>query len=233
MWSSPTYASLLVVAALVLLMSYGVGAWQPLFAVEQFHMAVPVVGTRLGLISVSAGVAGQWATGLIADRLRRAFPTGRLWWLFCSTALWVALSAAAFLQPTFNQFVLWSFGAQLFAGVATPCIASTLHDLVLPRMRGVTTAIIYLATTIIGAGIGPYLVGLLSDATGDLRFSILVVFAFAVPALLVLVFAIHKLRSDESSVLTRAAAAGEILNPEPVISNHETAPLVLAEEKRA
>jgi MFS family permease len=44
---------------------------------------------------------------------------------------------------------------------------------VIPRLRGTAFAAFSLGPNIFGLGLGPYCVGLLSDATGDLRLAIL------------------------------------------------------------
>ena len=89
-----------------------------------------------------------------------------------------------------------------------PCAAS-IQDLVLPRMRGTATAAFFLGTTIIGLGLGPYIVGLTSDVTGDLRLSMMAT-AFAVPLILLCIWMAYRtVPKLEASLLERARAAGE------------------------
>ena len=51
--------------------------------------------------------------------------------------------------------------------------ASTVQDLVLPRMRATASAAYLLVVTFIGLALGPYTIGRLSVALGDLRTAIL------------------------------------------------------------
>jgi MFS family permease len=88
-------------------------------------------------------------------------------------------------------------------------IAATTQDLVLPRMRGTAAAIFLLGTNIIGLGMGPYVVGLISDVTGDLRFAMLSVLAMFPIILLLLILLIKRVPEMERTVLERARAAGE------------------------
>lgn len=65
-----------------------------------------------------------------------------------------------------------------------PCIA-TLHGIVDPRMRATVSAIFYLIINIIGLGIGPTLIGAISDyyaatlGDGSLRVALLIVIPIA------------------------------------------------------
>ena len=59
--------------------------------------------------------------------------------------------------------------------------ASTVQDLVLPRMRGSASAAYLLVVTFIGLALGPYTVGRLSVALGDLRTALLCALIAAPP----------------------------------------------------
>jgi MFS family permease len=87
--------------------------------------------------------------------------------------------------------------------------ASTVQDLVLPRMRAVASAFYLLVITFVGFALGPYCIGELSDALGDLaaamRYSLL---ANLVAAGLLL-RGLQTLPRDESTLRARARAAGE------------------------
>jgi len=57
--------------------------------------------------------------------------------------------------------------------------------------------------TILGLGIGPYVVGLLSDATGDLRWSMLGVNAVGIPIVILLLIA-KRAQRDEDALIEHA-----------------------------
>jgi MFS family permease len=88
-----------------------------------------------------------------------------------------------------------------------PPLYAILYDQVLPRMRGLTASLYLLAMTILGMGIGPYLVGLLSDATGNLRASMLSINAVAVPIVVLMLLIARRAARDEAALLERAGAA--------------------------
>jgi MFS transporter, Spinster family, sphingosine-1-phosphate transporter len=71
-------------------------------------------------------------------------------------------------------------------------------------MRGITTSTYLLAMTIIGLGCGPYLVGMMSDAIGDLRTAMLSINAAAAPIVLLMLLVAKRAQADETDLLARA-----------------------------
>ena len=72
-------------------------------------------------------------------------------------------------------------------------------------MRGITASVYLLVATILGLGIGPYLVGMVSDATGDLRTAMLSINAVAIPIVLLMLLVAKRADRDEAALLDRAA----------------------------
>ena len=124
------------------------------------------------------------------------------------------VAAAPFLFVMFTStnstvFYISAFLQSLFASSALGAAAATTQDLVLPRMRGTATATFFLATTLVGLALGPYMAGQVSTMTGSLStggLSLLV----AVPiGLVLLTVAYRTVPEAERTVLARAQEAGE------------------------
>jgi fucose permease len=90
-----------------------------------------------------------------------------------------------------------------------PPLYATMFDLVLPRMRGITASTYIVVTTIFGLGIGPYAVGMISDATGDLGLAILSINWVSPVIVVLLLILAARVTRDEGAILSRARAAGE------------------------
>lgn len=71
-------------------------------------------------------------------------------------------------------------------------------------MRGITASVYLLAMTILGLRIGPYAVGVMSDASGDLRGWIQTLNVVAVPIALLMLLIAFRARRDETALLQRA-----------------------------
>ena len=121
--------------------------------------------------------------------------------LFAGIVTFTTRSAAIFVC----FYALMSF----FYPMATGCVYATGQDLVLPRMYGLSFSVITVTTSVLGLGLGPYLVGLISDTTGDLRFAVLCSFAALPVAVLGLGFVSTQLKTAESTVAQRADSLGE------------------------
>jgi hypothetical protein len=87
--------------------------------------------------------------------------------------------------------------------------ASTVQDLVLPRLRAVASAMYLLVVTFIGLALGPYTIGRLSVALGGLRPALLWGLSGNAIALVCALLATRTLDRDESRKWDRATAAGE------------------------
>ena len=216
-WGTPTFVYTALSGGLISYASYGIGAFIFVYVTRMFpHDPMfggdPVrIGLTLGFIGAGGGWLGTTLGGVFGDMLRKRNPAGRLWLALGAVALSAPIGAAAFLTHDLRTMLL------LYVVIVTiptmwlgPC-ATTCQDLVLPRMRGAATAAFFLGTNLIGLAMGPYMVGLVSDATGDLRLGLLSVYAGAPVVWFCLWRAIRLLPAAEASRIERARAAGEVI----------------------
>ena len=75
--------------------------------------------------------------------------------------------------------------------------ASSVQDLVPPRLRAVASAVYLLIITFIGLALGPYAIGRMSVAFGSLRPALLCGLAANLVAALILLLAMRHLERDE------------------------------------
>jgi MFS transporter, Spinster family, sphingosine-1-phosphate transporter len=119
-------------------------------------------------------------------------------------ALWVyrAPDAATF----YLRFTLYSVVLTMWL----PPLYAVMFEQVLPRMRGITSSTYIVVSTITGLGIGPYAVGLISDANhGDLGAAILSI-NWVAPAIVAMLIALGwRVARDQARLLERTRAAGE------------------------
>ena len=170
------------------------------------------VGVIIGATAAVAGFVGVTLGGLVADRLRARRPSGRLAVgivaaiLPVPLALWMLTTESTTMAYVINAPLTLLQSMWIGAG------ASTVQDLVLPRMRAIASAFYLLVITFIGLALGPYAVGALSDATGDLTMGLRWSLLISVFAVTFLVLALRHLERDEASLHDRARRAGETLD---------------------
>lgn len=161
--------------------AYGFGSWVPAFLGRVHGMSSGEIGTWIGLESGLGGIVGLLLTGLLADRLGRRDPRWYLWISAISIAIYVPFTIAFLLlaDPTI-ALLSYIVPCMLSSVYLAPTLALT-HQLVGLRMRAVASAIGMFILNLIGMGLGPQAVGILSDVFApehgaeSLRWALLVV----------------------------------------------------------
>jgi MFS family permease len=191
---------------------YGLAGWTPPFFNRVHGEPLGRVGVVVGTTAAFAGLLGVTLGGWLADRLRQSLPEGRLV-LGMAVAL-LPIPLALWMLGTSDVRVAYAVNAPLtmLTAMWIGAGASTVQDLVLPRMRSVAAAFYILVVTFVGLALGPYTIGRLSDMLdGDLPRAMGWALAANAFAVLFLARALAHLRRDEASLRERARAAGEPL----------------------
>ena len=128
---------------------------------------------QTGIIAIIAGGAGITLSGYLCDLAKRKHPFGRLYFVCFTASFFTAASVVQYLTHSATVFYCAYAVATFFVPMWFGPLQATTQDLVIPRLRGTAFAAFSLGPNIFGLGLGPYCVGLLSDASGDLRFAIL------------------------------------------------------------
>lgn len=188
---------------------YGIGFWLAPFLVRVHGASEAEVGLVLGGTSAVAGWLGVTLGGVLADRWRATRIDGRLR-VGLLTAI-APLPLALWLLLTDSTWVVYvlSFPLSLLTALWIGPGASTVQDLVLPRMRASASAAYLLVVTFIGLALGPYAIGRLSVAVGDLRTAMALGLLANLVAAVFLWRAMRSLERDQSSMVARARALGE------------------------
>lgn len=188
---------------------YGLGFWIAPFFARVHHMDLGQLGLIVGGAAALGGWIGVTCGGVLADRLRRTSPRGRLYVGMLNAVLTIPLALAVVWIP--NKTIALCLALPLYAASALwlgPG-TSTIQDLVLPRMRAMASAAFLLVNTLIGLAMGPYTIGRLSMATGDLRVALSLALIAYLVSVGFFVLAGRSLGQDEATQLERARAAGE------------------------
>jgi MFS transporter, Spinster family, sphingosine-1-phosphate transporter len=168
------------VGSLQSVINYGMMAFNPSFLMKQYSLSMGESALQFGLVAASMGIIGPLIWGPLSDWLNLRFlGAGRAWVGLFVMAVSPVMSFWVYYAPDAGSFYLRFILYSLILTRWMPPLYAIMYDQVLPRMHGITTSVYLLSMTIIGLGIGPYLVGMISDATGDLRTAMLCVNAAA------------------------------------------------------
>jgi MFS family permease len=209
--ATPAFLCTVVAYGLNAFMAYAVSFWAAPYAIRVMHMAPQKAGALIGSTGALAGFLGVTIGGIVADRLRRRHPAGRLWVVMFGAIAPIPGVVLAFttLDPT--VFVVAFFASSVLASGALGAAAATTQDLVLPRMRGTATATFFIGTTLLGLAMGPYLAGRISTLSGSLSVGMLSLLAAAPITIAAGIAAYRLVPAAEASREMRARAAGEAI----------------------
>jgi MFS family permease len=204
---------------------YGAGFWIPPLLLRVHDVGAAEVGLYLGLGAAGGGFLGITLGGVLADRLKQWFPSGRLVLGYIVVAGKVPLLLWLLYTDSLVAAYLINFFLTAFSACGGGVPPSTAADLVMPRMRAVAGAYYILLNTFIGLALGPYVIGEVSDIlftsgmddANALRNAIAIATLSLLPALVFLVLAQKHLPADERSRLSRARALGEPFDDAGVI----------------
>jgi MFS family permease len=163
MWANPAMRHLIAGSIVAGLLSYGLTQWLPTFFIRAHDLSQSQTGMMMAGVFGILGAVGALVAGKWFDRLSiRGFQYG-MWMLavvpFVSMPFFIMGLFAENLTTAMLLFVIPGFAGNCFLG-PTIAMVQTLSPV---HMRAVSSAIKMLCLNLIGLGLGPLLVGVLSD----------------------------------------------------------------------
>jgi MFS family permease len=197
--------------------TYGVGFWSAPFMQRVHGESISDAGLYLGIAAAFGGFIGIVIGGFLADYLKTKTANARLYIGMTVPALAFPFALGFLYTDSVVTAYLFSFFFSILSPAWIGAGASTVNDLVMPRMRATASAYYLLMNTFLGLALGPYMMGQVSDLyitsgmdSGEsLRNAMtwgLIMFGIAI---LFLTLATRYLSNDEESRVDRARALGE------------------------
>ncbi|GGB55571.1 hypothetical protein GCM10010833_07900 [Blastomonas aquatica] len=215
-WGSPAFLYTILGYGCVAFMSYATTAFGPSYAAQVLGESTATIGLWLGGLGAAGGFVGVILGGRMSDYLRARSESGRIMVIafgLLTPVIPIVLAFTTVNDPGSNmdfvRFAVFVSLANMLASSALGAAAATTQDLVMPRMRGTATATFFLATTLFGLALGPYLAGQMSVISGSLSTGVLSILVIVPVGMLLLVAAYRAVPLAERTVLERARAAGE------------------------
>jgi MFS family permease len=208
---SPSLLLLFVVGGLQTSINYGVMGFTPSFLIREYGLDQATTGLQFGLLAAALGVVGPMIAGPLSDFLTtRMGAKGRVWLTLASLGVSPFFGIWTYSSPDPLSFYIRFSVYSLILTLWLPPIYSLYYDLVLPRMRGIASSTYIIISTLLGLGMGPYFVGIVSDRNGgDLGQAIISINVVAPVIVVILLYVLIRINRDEGSVLDRARAGGE------------------------
>ncbi len=163
LWTRRSFRHIAMGASLQALIIYGIGNWLPSYFLRTHDISIGELGTWMALATGFGGGLGSFFGGWLADRLGAR---DSRWYLWVPAILVGAVAPLLLVMLNSDSLAL----ALLLVGPFNFLTASYLgavlavsHNLVVTRMRALTSAILFFMINLIGMGIGPVSVGAISD----------------------------------------------------------------------
>ena len=200
--SRPTFWWISVGCAFTAFVSYGNGNFMPSFLMRNHGLSLAEVGAILGLISGLSGAAGTLLGGFLSDRLGVRDIRWYVWIPMLGGLSAMAPAYYTLLGSNTNLIIAAMIPSQILGALYLgPCIA-TCHNLVSPGMRAMASALLFFVLNIIGLGLGPLTVGILSDqfagrfGDDNLRYAMVTTLTISFVGVFFLWMGVRSLRRD-------------------------------------
>ncbi|WP_337188173.1 MFS transporter [Phenylobacterium sp.] len=168
----------------------GLLQWLPSYLGRAFEMDIARVGVQFGLAYGLGAMAGMLAGGAVAGPLMRRDTGWALRLASISYLVGAPCLLASLLAPSAPIALALIFLGSASASAAYGPAFAMIQIIAEPRLRAFATASSLLVSNLVGAGLGPLAVGILSDSHGGapahaLRFALVSLFPVLIsPALL-------------------------------------------------
>jgi len=208
---NPSLILLMVMGGLQTAINYGVMGFTPSLLIRTFGLTTAEAGVQFGLLSAFLATVGAVAAGPLTDWLGRLMGgKGMVWLVLASLAVSPFFGLWTYSAENVADFYIRFTFYSLILTLWLPPTYTLILGLVLPRMRGIIFSTYLIIMTLLGQGLGPYAVGIVSDRSGgDLGLAIMSINAVSPIIVGILIIVLIRYRRDEATVLTRARAGGE------------------------
>ena len=171
MVARPSFLHTALGSTIVSTAGFGIISFHAPYFFRRFGLDYAQAGLLGGLISAVPGSLCMVGAGLLADRLGRRDP--RFYgWIPAVGALAAAPGyIIAFLQPGWIAATTVLMLTGLFQYAYLPVSLGIYQNTMEPRMRASSVAVVNIGTNLVSAGLGPLLVGMLSDVLAQRAFA--------------------------------------------------------------
>lgn len=170
LWSKPTFRHLLAAFTVSGFAFNAMAQFVLTFYLRSFAVSLAVAGAVFGAVSFSSNGLGMLLGAWGFDGLSRRDPRWSAWGPAGALAFAAPIYLAAFTSTQTWRFLglVWLGNLVLISFFAQS--VATAQNLVGPRMRALTSALLFMIAGLFGAGLGPTALGVASDFFGSKAF---------------------------------------------------------------
>jgi predicted MFS family arabinose efflux permease len=159
----PTFWHVAFGSALASFVGYGVGQYLNSFLMRTHGLTLLESSRLTGVVLGLAAAFGTFFAGWLADRLVKRYPNALAWLPALGFFIATPFYLVGYMMPS-----IWVALPFLVVGAITHyfylgCMYATTQGIVQPRLRATATAVLLFIVNLLGYGLGPPVIGALSD----------------------------------------------------------------------
>ena len=173
LWQTPAFAIISFATAFTALAGSGMGTWFPSFLIRIHGLTLTEAGLTLGIVGTLGALIGAVSGGILCDRLTKIDSRWQLRVPSIGAGLSVVFLGLFLIWPESQQWRLGEYRVPVavvflfFGGIVSsfwigPTYAA-IQTLTPSHLRSQASALLLLLLNLIGMGLGPLVVGALSD----------------------------------------------------------------------
>jgi predicted MFS family arabinose efflux permease len=164
LWACKTYRLLILFLVVNGFIQYGLYQWWPSLYGRIFDLPLSSIGMKLGMAIGVGSAFGSVVGGLLADKVAARDVRLPLYVSAGLTVLKLPAASGALLVGSPSLAMLCVAATAVFSSMAGAAIFAALYSVVTSQVRAMASAVAIFSTSVIGFGLGPFVVGMLSDA---------------------------------------------------------------------
>ena len=163
MWKTATIRQIVIANMLISFSGYAGIAWGPVYFQRIHGFSTGESGTLLALAIGVGGGLGTFLGGYLADKWASINEGWRAWIVCAATIIYLPMGYFCFTAQDPTIAMLWYIGPAALGGVYIGTNFAIIQSQIPMQMRSVAAAINLFILNIIGLGLGPLSVGIISD----------------------------------------------------------------------
>ena len=163
LWSRISFRHIALAASMQAFIIYGIGNWLPSYFLRTYELDIGTIGAWMALTTGFGGGLGSFCGGWMADKFGAKDVRWYLWVPAILTSLLVPVQLAILLSGEVYFALIMTAPFHFLSAAYLGAVLAVSHNLVNGRMRAMTSAVLFFVLNLIGLGLGPVIVGFLSD----------------------------------------------------------------------
>jgi predicted MFS family arabinose efflux permease len=190
----PAFVAMIFAGICITFSSVSLLTWSTDFAVNYKDFTLREASVSLAVIGLLSALFGVLTGGFVADRLHRSFSYGRIIAIVVAFLLAAPCLLLAIQSEEKSTVLIGLSIAFFFMSWYHGPVTAVLHDM-MPRRAHATSVGVYMFATQLLGGLGPHVVGRISDLR-DLQLGLQIAVAVLVCGALLMLLVIHFIRRD-------------------------------------